>query len=63
MRVKLAEGRRLRDPYTKTHLEPDEVREVPRNAYWLRRLRDGDVVEAAEEAPPQRQRRPEGEAV
>lgn len=50
MKVKLAEGRRLRDPVTKVHLKPDEVRDVPVNIYWRRRLRDGDVV-SAEDAP------------
>lgn len=57
MKVKLAEGRRLRDPVTHAHLEPDQVREVPRNTYWVRRLRDGDVVEVNEHGHHQEQRR------
>jgi hypothetical protein len=48
MKVKLAPGRRLRDPITKVLMEPDTEREVPLNQYWTRRLRDGDVVEVAE---------------
>lgn len=68
MKVKLAEGRRLRDPVTKVHMEPDQVRDVPINIYWRRRLRDGDVV--AVDDQPQHQprsgppsRRHEGETV
>jgi hypothetical protein len=52
MKIKLAEGRRLRDPITKAHLRPDEVREVPTNIFWRRRLRDGDVVPVEAEPPP-----------
>jgi hypothetical protein len=57
MKVKLAEGRRLRDPITKMHLQPDQVRDVPGNMYWARRLRDGDVVLVDDKAaaPPQEQ--------
>lgn len=51
MKVKLAEGRLLRDPVTKQLMSPDQVREVPDTSfYWRRRLRDGDVVRA-DEAP------------
>ena len=51
MKVKLAEGRLLRDPTTKMHMKPDVERDVPDNSpYWRRRLRDGDVVKV--EAPP-----------
>jgi hypothetical protein len=47
MKVKLAEGRLLRDPQTHMLMKPDDVREVPDNSmYWRRRLRDGDVVRA-----------------
>jgi hypothetical protein len=50
MKVKLAPGRALRDPQTKTLMMPGDVRDVPDNSmYWRRRLRDGDVVPA--EAP------------
>jgi len=48
MKVKLAEGRALRDPTTRQLMKPDEVREVPPSIYWHRRLRDGDVVRVDE---------------
>jgi hypothetical protein len=52
MKVKLAEGRALRDPTTRAMMKPDEVRDVPDNSiYWRRRLRDGDVVAADAPAP------------
>ena len=41
--VKPGPGRRVRNPTTGL-LISDET-EVPRTQYWLRRLRDGDVVE------------------
>lgn len=45
MKVKLAEGRLLRDPDTKQLINPGDVRDVPDTSlYWRRRLRDGDVV-------------------
>lgn len=34
----------VRDPETMKQL-PDDGAEVPVNSYWIRRLRDGDVVE------------------
>lgn len=43
--VKPAEGLKVRDPVTMDHL-PATGAEVPRTTYWLRRLRDGDVVQA-----------------
>jgi hypothetical protein len=49
MKVKLAEGRALRDPLTKTLMKPDEVRDVPNSMYWIRRVRDGDVVVVEEQ--------------
>lgn len=45
MKVKPSEGRAVRDPELRDLL-PAEGRDVPRTDYWLRRLRDGDVVEA-----------------
>jgi len=39
------EGLIVRDPITAEALPPAGARK-PRNSYWLRRLRDGDVVEA-----------------
>jgi hypothetical protein len=48
MRLKPAPGLAVRDPELRDLL-PAEGRDVPRSDYWLRRLTDGDVVEA----PPQ----------
>lgn len=43
--VKAVEGRSVRDPETKNIL--DDVGEFkPRNGFWLKRLKQGDVVEA-----------------
>lgn len=38
-----APGVMVRDPDTKRHL-PAEGAEVPETGYWLRRVRDGDVI-------------------
>lgn len=46
MLLKPAPGRAVRDPELRDLL-PDAGRDVPRSEYWLRRLADGDVVEAA----------------
>jgi hypothetical protein len=55
MKVKLAEGRLLRDPVSKLLMKPDEVREVPDTSmYWRRRLKAGDVVSADAPAPHRR---------
>lgn len=43
MKIKPADGRKVRDPHTKQHL-PDDGREVLESTYWLRRIRSGDVV-------------------
>ena len=43
-------GRRVRDPGRGFSVIPDEGASVPRTSYWLRRIRDGDVVLAQE--PP-----------
>jgi hypothetical protein len=47
--VKPEPGRIVRDPITMQPL-PGDGDEKPRDTYWLRRLADGDVTEAA---PPQ----------
>ncbi|MGG5811469.1 DUF2635 domain-containing protein [Falsiroseomonas sp. CW058] len=39
-----AEGLTVPDPQLRDHL-PATGREVPRSDYWMRRLRDGDVIE------------------
>lgn len=44
--LKPAEGRQVRDPATKEPL-PAEGDFKPRNSYWLRRIKDGDVVMAS----------------
>lgn len=54
MKVKPAEGLLVRDPVTREAL-PAKGGTVPRNAYWLRRLRDGDVIDAA---PPAKESKP-----
>lgn len=50
MRVKAAPGRLVRDPYTHAQLPP-EGRNVSKTSYWLRRVRDGDVIEIDGERP------------
>lgn len=51
MKVTPAPGRAVRDPRT-FQLLPKEGREVPDNdPFWLRRLRDGDVVRAPQQTP------------
>lgn len=51
-------GRRVRDPATDRVLEEGEVIERPHSAFWARRLRKGDVVEAARRSA-RKARRPE----
>ncbi len=45
MFVKPRSGLKVRDPRNMWHL-PETGAKVPRNTYWLRRLKSGDVVEA-----------------
>lgn len=42
--LKPADGLKVYDPEAHAHL-PVEGRRVAATAYWLRRLRDGDVIE------------------
>lgn len=53
MFVKPAPGLLIRDPLTMAVLPP-EGREVGDDYFWIRRLRDGDVVQttAPENSPP-----------
>lgn len=54
MKVKPARpGLIIRDPHTRRAL-PDEGGDVPETSFWLRRLRDGDVIPIARAAaaPP-----------
>lgn len=46
MHVKPKAGLLVRDPANRGPL-PASGRKVPQNEYWMRRLRDGDVVEVA----------------
>ncbi|AKM43970.1 DUF2635 domain-containing protein [Burkholderia arboris] len=46
IRVKPADGRIVRDPLRGDDL-PADGREVPRNVYWRRCVRAGDVIEMA----------------
>lgn len=56
IKVKPAEGLIVRDPVTREALPP-KGKTVPRNAYWLRRLKDGDVVEADTAKPEKKESR------
>lgn len=51
IRVKPAPGRVVPDPDRHDTL-PETGRNVPRNAYWQRRLKDGDVLPAGEPKKP-----------
>ncbi len=53
MFIRPAPGLKVRDPDLRDLL-PAEGREVPDSDYWIRRLRDGDVIEikAARGASP-----------
>jgi Protein of unknown function (DUF2635) len=50
MRIKPAPGRLVRDPYTRAEVPP-EGRNVSETSYWLRRVRDGDVIRMDGEQP------------
>jgi hypothetical protein len=57
MFVKPAPGRTVRDPHSKALL-PDEGREVnDGDLFWVRRVRDGDVI--VEQPSPHRRRAPQ----
>lgn len=49
MKIKLAEGRRVKDPYSQTVLQTGRVYSVKRTQFWLKRLQDKDVEHAIEE--------------
>ena len=49
--IKPAQGLRIADPKTGDYL-PEGGRLCPRSGYWLRRLKDCDVVESAGFCPP-----------
>jgi len=51
--LKPAAGRRVLDPgETPPAPLPAEGKAVPRSAYWLRRIKDGDVVESTPPKTP-----------
>lgn len=52
MFIKPKEGLQIRDPEMKDFL-PVDGREVSKTSYWVRRLRDGDVIESKPEKPKQ----------
>lgn len=47
--IKPAPGLKVRDPRNGEHL-PETGAEKPRTRYWLRRLKDNDVVETGKRA-------------
>ena len=51
--IKPASGLRIADPKTGEYL-PEDGMLMPKSAFWLRRLKDGDVVEAAQVSEPQK---------
>ena len=53
MFVKPKAGLFVRDPATREPL-PEAGREVPEDQYWMRRLADGDVVEAGPVPAPKK---------
>lgn len=44
--LKPKDGLKVYDPEAHAHL-PEDGRRVTVNSYWLRRLKDGDVIEVA----------------
>ncbi len=51
MKIKPADGLKIRDPETKKHIEEGhEIRE-PISTYWHRRIACGDVIVLKTEAP------------
>lgn len=58
MYVRPREDVLVRDPIAGDAL-PEGGRRVPRNGYWLRRLKDGDVLEGEPEAEVEPELEPE----
>lgn len=52
MRIKPVSGRRCKDPRTR-ELVPERGVTVPKNSYWLKRLKDGDCVLMDSEPSPE----------
>jgi len=49
MKITIPDGKRVRMPGTYQVLEPMVIHQVPKNQYWLRRIKDGDVVLCVED--------------
>lgn len=62
MFVKPAPGLKVRLPENPRAFLPDDGAEVPRDSYWVRRLRDGDVLAAEAPAEPVTVNRPAAKA-
>lgn len=54
--VKPPEGSMVKDPQTLLPL-PERGKQVPASSYWLRRLRDGDVVRAEPGEAPKKKKK------
>jgi hypothetical protein len=52
MKVKPAPGRAVRDPRTMALLPPEGREVKDSDIFWVRRLRDGDVIKADQEPAP-----------
>lgn len=52
MFIKPAPGLKVRDPITKLHLPEAGITVSETDTYWVRRLRDGDVVEVKPAVAP-----------
>lgn len=48
--IRPVDGLRIADPETGAYLPPEGA-VMPRSGFWLRRLKDGDVIETAKIAP------------
>lgn len=57
IKVKPAPDLQVRDPFTKQPLPADGA-EVPASTYWLRRIKDGDVLVVSSDTKPQPQVKP-----
>jgi hypothetical protein len=55
--IKPAPGLRIPDPETGEYL-PEGGMRMPRSGYWIRRLKDGDVIEVKQDAPAKAKGKP-----
>lgn len=56
LKLKVTEGKLVRDPVTQTVLKEGEIYKFPKNQYWLRRLSSGEVKEFKEELKPRKKK-------